>query len=67
MTNRPAVSQAEMTRAIKVAAEAGLRLRECIVTPGQVRLVFADPAERDPVDAPPPDGKTSGPKPWPKT
>lgn len=65
--NRPAVSQAEMTRAIKVAAAAGLRLRECIVTPGQVRLVFADPADDAPVDAGDAGGKTSGPRPWPKT
>ncbi|MDW3204617.1 MAG: hypothetical protein R8L07_03660 [Alphaproteobacteria bacterium] len=65
--NRPAVSQAEMTRAIKVAAAAGLRLRECIVTPGQVRLIFADPGGGEPVDAAAQPGKTSGPRPWPKT
>ena len=36
------VTEADMRRAIKVATECGLNVRECVMNPTEVRLVFSN-------------------------
>lgn len=60
MARRATVTEADMRRAIKAANEAGLTIRECVMEPKRVRLIFEEvEAEVLPVD-------TRRPKPWPK-
>lgn len=63
MTARATVTEAEYRRAIRAATESGLTLREFEITPGRVRLIFAQDeavdVERDPADP-------REPKEWPR-
>lgn len=58
MTNRARVTEADMRRAIKAATECGLQVRECVMSPAEVRLVFGDVVGRQLPDDNP------KPKPW---
>ena len=42
MARRATVTEADMRRAIKVATECGLSVRECVMNPTEVRFVFSD-------------------------
>lgn len=42
MTRRATVTEADMRRTMKAAAECGLRVHECVIKPSEVRFVFTD-------------------------
>lgn len=42
MTKRATVTQADMRRALSAAKESGLTVRECIMRPHEVRIIFTD-------------------------
>ena len=60
MPKRATVTEADMRRAIKAATECGLRVRECVMTPNEVRLVFIHLEEK------PTAGNNPEPTPWPR-
>ncbi|WP_150523993.1 hypothetical protein [Roseibium sediminis] len=61
MAKRAAVTEADMRRAIKAAKGEGLTVRECIMSPSEVRLVFTR------IDSGPETNTGLGPKQWPGT
>lgn len=48
MPRRPTVTQADMTRALKAARDAGLAVSACILTPQQAVIKFGDEIPVDP-------------------
>lgn len=58
MANRATVTEASIRRAIKVAQAEGLVVRECIMRPNEVRLVFGK------LDEPAPPANDGAPKQW---
>ncbi|WP_282608430.1 hypothetical protein [Pelagibius sp. Alg239-R121] len=42
MPRRATVTEADMRRAIKAATDCGLTVRECIMRPTEVRLIFGE-------------------------
>lgn len=46
VARRATVTEADMRRAIKVATECGLNVRECVMNPTEVRLVFSNAEEK---------------------
>lgn len=59
MAKRAAVTEADMRRAIKAAQSEGLQVRECIMSPSEVRLIFT--GIDDPIQS---EGELK-PKQWP--
>ncbi len=59
MGKRATVTEADLRRAIKAAKECGLTVRECIMSPAEVRLVFGG------VDEESKKGEHPVPKEWP--
>lgn len=45
MTRAATVTQSDLARALRAAADAGLPVAEIVMTPRQVRLVLAKPPE----------------------
>lgn len=42
MAKTASVTQADMQKAIRAAKECGLTIHECVMTPKEVRLIFAE-------------------------
>lgn len=50
MAKRATVTEADMRRAIKAAAECGLQVQECVMKPSEIRLVFSNVEENPKLD-----------------
>ena len=67
MTRRATVTEADMRRAIKAATECGLTVRECIMKPTEIRLVFASPGQGVDSGRESANNQAPRPKEWPES
>jgi hypothetical protein len=58
VSKRATVTEADMRRAIKAATESGLEVRECVMNPTEIRLLFG------PIDENKKSDDNPAPKPW---
>ena len=58
MPRTPTPTQAEMTRVMKAAVDAGLHVRECLLTKDGLRMIFVDSDKAT-------DQNCTEPKEWP--